>query len=164
MSLARIPWATCCEVQLTAVQCPITDRHAGKFRLMRCRRSLVRSRSGFTTCSAYVCSRLPWALSPTKLCTQGVDYSEVKERIATKSMLASKNVRPSLTKMEEVNHWLRVLSSELAIRLAEARESSPAGAGIWPKSIVVGFRQGMRLECLCYGFGLADTWYSFWCD
>ncbi|KAG8964795.1 DNA-directed DNA polymerase eta rad30 [Tulasnella sp. 408] len=69
---------------------------------------------------------------------RGIDHNEVKEKVATKSMLASKNVRPNITKPVEVTHWLRVLSSELCVRLIEARERTPA---LWPKTLVLGFRQ-----------------------
>ncbi|KAG8900523.1 DNA-directed DNA polymerase eta rad30 [Tulasnella sp. 403] len=69
---------------------------------------------------------------------RGIDYSEVKERIATKSMQASKNLRPNATKLSEVTHWLRVLSSELSIRLLEAREHSST---LWPKTLVLHFKQ-----------------------
>ncbi|KAG8934775.1 DNA-directed DNA polymerase eta rad30 [Tulasnella sp. 417] len=69
---------------------------------------------------------------------RGIDHTEVKEKVATKSMLASKNVRPNITKPVEVTHWLRVLASELCVRLIEARERTPA---IWPKTLVLGFRQ-----------------------
>ncbi|KIO34646.1 hypothetical protein M407DRAFT_209923 [Tulasnella calospora MUT 4182] len=65
-------------------------------------------------------------------------YNILREKIATKSMLASKNVRPDLTKFAEVTHWLRVLSSELCVRLIEARERTP---GIWPKTLILAFRQ-----------------------
>ncbi|KAG8890757.1 DNA-directed DNA polymerase eta rad30 [Tulasnella sp. 332] len=69
---------------------------------------------------------------------RGIDHSEVKERIATKSMLASKNTRPSVTKLSDVTHWLRVLASELSVRLVEAREISTS---LWPKTLVLHVRQ-----------------------
>ncbi|KAG9017147.1 DNA-directed DNA polymerase eta rad30 [Tulasnella sp. 427] len=72
---------------------------------------------------------------------RGIDHTEVKEKVATKSMLASKNVRPNITKPTEVTHWLRVLASELSVRLIEARERTPA---IWPKTLVLGFRQAFN--------------------
>ncbi|KAG9049339.1 DNA-directed DNA polymerase eta rad30 [Tulasnella sp. UAMH 9824] len=72
---------------------------------------------------------------------RGIDHNEVKEKVATKSMLASKNVRPNITKPVEVTHWLRVLSSELCVRLIEARERTPA---LWPKTLVLGFRQAFN--------------------
>ncbi|KAL7422809.1 N-acetyltransferase eso1 [Cryptotrichosporon argae] len=69
---------------------------------------------------------------------RGIDYSEVKEKISTKSMLASKNVRPAVTTPAQGHHWLAVLSGELAVRLREARERSP---GLWPKTLVLSVRQ-----------------------
>lgn len=58
--------------------------------------------------------------------------------MATKSMLASKNIRPNATKLSEVTHWLRVMASELSVRLLEARERS---ASLWPKTLVLHVRQ-----------------------
>lgn len=71
--------------------------------------------------------------------TQGIDHTEVKEKLATKSMLASKNTIPNVTTPEQGHHWLSVLSGELCVRLKEAREASP---GLWPKTIVLGTRIG----------------------
>ncbi|SRR5258708_29652401 len=82
---------------------------------------------------------------------------EVTERTITKSMLASKNIRPSFTDPDEGERWIRLLAvrlslvagfttqrslqgkSELALRLVDAREVTPA---IWPKTIAVHFVQG----------------------
>ena len=64
---------------------------------------------------------------------RGIDHSEVKERVATKSMLASKNVRPTIKKTADATHWLSILSNELANRLHEAREETP---NLWPKTLV----------------------------
>lgn len=70
---------------------------------------------------------------------RGVDHTEVKERVATKSMLASKNTRPSVTTPEQGLHWINVLAGELNVRLREAREVAP---GLWPKTLVLSHRTG----------------------
>ncbi|WWC71597.1 uncharacterized protein I206_105555 [Kwoniella pini CBS 10737] len=71
---------------------------------------------------------------------RGIDHTEVKGRVATKSMLASKNVRPNVRTPEQGHHWLSVLSGELNVRLREAREVAP---GLWPKTLVLSHRQGI---------------------
>lgn len=64
----------------------------------------------------------------------------VKEKTATnKSMLASKNLPKPVTKASEGQHWIRVLAAELALRLNEARESSPH---LWPKTLVLHAKKG----------------------
>ncbi|CAE6381271.1 unnamed protein product [Rhizoctonia solani] len=70
---------------------------------------------------------------------RGIDYSEVKERTALKSMMASKNVRPAITTTEQARHWLAVLSAELAVRLTDARK---VNATVWPRTLVLHIRQG----------------------
>ncbi|CAE6524158.1 unnamed protein product [Rhizoctonia solani] len=70
---------------------------------------------------------------------RGIDYSEVKERTALKSMMASKNVRPAITTAEQARHWLTVLSAELAVRLTDARK---VNATVWPRTLVLHIRQG----------------------
>ncbi|WVQ74905.1 hypothetical protein IAR50_004513 [Cryptococcus sp. DSM 104548] len=72
---------------------------------------------------------------------RGIDLSEVKERTSTKSMLASKNIRPSVTAPSQGYHWLSVLAGELNVRLRESREVAP---GLWPKTLVLGTRQGFE--------------------
>ncbi|KZW03683.1 DNA/RNA polymerase [Exidia glandulosa HHB12029] len=73
---------------------------------------------------------------------RGIDRSEVKEKsVLNKSMLASKNLPRPVTKPSEGIHWLRVLASELALRLHEARETTP---GLWPKTIVLHTRRGWQ--------------------
>lgn len=69
----------------------------------------------------------------------GCITSTVKERTATKSMLASKNITPIITTREAGYHWLSVLAGELFVRLRDAREITE---GLWPKSLVLGTRQG----------------------
>ena len=54
-------------------------------------------------------------------------------------MLASKNINPVITTREAGYHWLAVLAGELYVRLRDAREVTD---GLWPKSIVLGTRQG----------------------
>lgn len=56
-------------------------------------------------------------------------------------MLASKNIRPAMTKYSEGSQWLRVLSGELLNRLEEARETHST---VWPRSLVLHTRQGKR--------------------
>ncbi|KAF8072017.1 DNA polymerase eta [Lyophyllum atratum] len=72
---------------------------------------------------------------------RGIDRSEVKEKKSTlnKSMLASKNLPKPITNASDGFHWIRVLAAELALRLNEARETSP---NLWPKSIVLHARKG----------------------
>ncbi|WVR07577.1 hypothetical protein IAU60_004619 [Kwoniella sp. DSM 27419] len=72
---------------------------------------------------------------------RGIDHSEVKERVSTKSMLASKNVRPNVKTPEQGFHWISVLAGELNVRLREAREVAP---GLWPKTLVLSHRQGIE--------------------
>lgn len=62
----------------------------------------------------------------------------MKERTATKSMLASKNIDPVITTREAAYHWLSVLSGELYVRLRDAREITE---GLWPKTLVLGTRE-----------------------
>ncbi|KAG9099979.1 DNA-directed DNA polymerase eta rad30 [Ceratobasidium sp. 370] len=69
---------------------------------------------------------------------RGIDYSEVKERTALKSMAASKNVRPAITTFEQARHWLAVLSAELAVRLTDARKINNT---VWPRTLVLHARQ-----------------------
>jgi DNA polymerase eta len=69
---------------------------------------------------------------------RGRDYAEVKARQGVKSMMASKNVRPAINAWGEAQHWLRVLSAELALRLEEARDLEP---GTWPKTLVLHVKQ-----------------------
>jgi len=66
----------------------------------------------------------------------------VKERTATKSMLASKNTRPAVNTPQQGLHWIGVLGGELNVRLRDAREINP---GLWPKTLVLGTRTGMSL-------------------
>lgn len=46
---------------------------------------------------------------------------------------ASKNVRPPITRSSEAAHWLSILSTELCVRLYEARETAST---LWPKTLV----------------------------
>ncbi|GAA5912334.1 hypothetical protein JCM5296_006838 [Sporobolomyces johnsonii] len=63
---------------------------------------------------------------------RGIDFSEVEAKTQVKSMLSSKNFRPTISKYSEVLHWLNILATELHLRLVDAREASP---GLWPKTI-----------------------------
>ncbi|KAJ9100920.1 hypothetical protein QFC20_005336 [Naganishia adeliensis] len=74
---------------------------------------------------------------------RGIDNSPVKERTATKSMLASKNITPIITTREAGYHWLAVLAGELYVRLRDAREITD---GLWPKSLVLGTRQAFETQ------------------
>ncbi|CAE6435250.1 unnamed protein product [Rhizoctonia solani] len=82
---------------------------------------------------------MPYHFSPSISIIQGIDYSEVKERTALKSMMASKNVRPAITTIEQARHWLAVLSAELAVRLTDARKVNTT---LWPRTLVLHIRQG----------------------
>ncbi|KZT29647.1 DNA polymerase eta [Neolentinus lepideus HHB14362 ss-1] len=74
---------------------------------------------------------------------RGIDRTDVKEKSATtKSMAASKNLTQPVAKASEGSHWIRILAAELALRLNEARDQTP---GLWPKSIVLGLRQGWQI-------------------
>ncbi|BEI98559.1 hypothetical protein CcaverHIS631_0308580 [Cutaneotrichosporon cavernicola] len=70
---------------------------------------------------------------------RGIDHTEVKEKLSTKSMLASKNTIPSVVTHREGHHWLTILAGDLAVRLREARSVSP---GLWPKTLVLSTRVG----------------------
>lgn len=71
---------------------------------------------------------------------RGVDRSEVREKSAqAKSMLASKNLPQPITNAADGHHWIRILAAELALRLDDARKTSP---GLWPKTIVLHARKG----------------------
>ena len=58
-------------------------------------------------------------------------------------MLASKNVRPSVTSPEQGLHWLNVLGGELNVRLRDAREIAP---GLWPKTLALHHRTGTSIR------------------
>ncbi|KAA1129606.1 DNA-directed DNA polymerase eta rad30 [Puccinia graminis f. sp. tritici] len=72
---------------------------------------------------------------------RGVDRSEVETKTLVKSMMSSKNFRPSITTWSQALHWLRILARDLCARLNEAREATP---GIWPKLIVMHKRDGLQ--------------------
>lgn len=62
------------------------------------------------------------------------DEGLVKEKSTlVKSMLASKNLKAPVTKVEDGPRWIRVLAAELHLRIQEARKES---AGLWPKTLV----------------------------
>lgn len=61
------------------------------------------------------------------------------ERVSTKSMLASKSIRPAVTSPHQGYHWLSILAGELNVRLRQSREVTP---GLWPKTLVLSHRQG----------------------
>ncbi|KAJ7086108.1 hypothetical protein B0H15DRAFT_358014 [Mycena belliarum] len=69
---------------------------------------------------------------------RGIDYSEVKEKqTLNKSMLAAKNLPEPVTKLSEGYQWIRTLAAELALRLNDARETTP---NLWPKTLVLSAR------------------------
>ncbi|PPQ98750.1 eta DNA polymerase [Panaeolus cyanescens] len=72
---------------------------------------------------------------------RGIDRNEVKDKgsVLNKSMLASKNLPKPITQWSEGQHWIRVLAAELALRLNDARTTSPS---LWPKTIVLHARKG----------------------
>ncbi|PWN87519.1 DNA/RNA polymerase [Acaromyces ingoldii] len=86
---------------------------------------------------------------------RGVDHSPVNARIANKTMLASKNLRPPIRARHEAHTWLEMLATELVVRLRELWEdeasfqqqgSNDAGAEdkmtvstLWPKMLVLRF-------------------------
>ncbi|UZJ56120.1 hypothetical protein CBS101457_005440 [Exobasidium rhododendri] len=83
---------------------------------------------------------------------RGVDYSPVSARIANKTMLASKNLRPTIRRPHEALTWIAMLSNELVVRLREIW-ADERGAGdvddeesakkliptLWPKVLVLRF-------------------------
>lgn len=71
---------------------------------------------------------------------RGINSDEVKERVMTKSMLASKSFRPTIRTVGEARHWLKILSSELSQRLKEMR-GEEGKKTMWPKSIVLSLNQ-----------------------
>ncbi|KIY33133.1 DNA polymerase eta subunit [Cryptococcus gattii E566] len=72
---------------------------------------------------------------------RGIDHSEVTERVSTKSMLASKSIRPAVTSPQQGYHWLSILAGELNVRLRQSREVTP---GLWPKTLALSHRQGIE--------------------
>lgn len=86
---------------------------------------------------------------------RGVDHSPVNARIANKTMLASKNLRPPIRARHEAHTWLEMLATELVVRLRELWEdeasfqqqgSDDAGtedkktvSTLWPKMLVLRF-------------------------
>lgn len=69
---------------------------------------------------------------------RGIDIGEVKEKPpVNKSMLASKNLPKPIRQDGDVLQWVRVLCSELAVRLLEARETGT----VWPKTIALHTKQ-----------------------
>ncbi|KZV74597.1 DNA/RNA polymerase [Peniophora sp. CONT] len=71
---------------------------------------------------------------------RGIDRSEVKDKtsLLTKSMMASKNLPHPITKASDGPKWMRALAAELALRLKDIREDSPA---VWPKTLVLHVRR-----------------------
>lgn len=83
---------------------------------------------------------------------RGVDHSPVTARIANKTMMASKNLRPTIKRPHEALAWIAMLSNELVIRLREiwadergvddvdneevAKKLVPT---LWPKVLVLRF-------------------------
>ncbi|KAM0750196.1 DNA/RNA polymerase [Meredithblackwellia eburnea MCA 4105] len=63
---------------------------------------------------------------------RGLDFSEVEAKTQVKSMISSKNFRPSISRYADIAHWISILGTELHLRLVEARDRSP---GLWPKTI-----------------------------
>lgn len=83
---------------------------------------------------------------------RGIDHSPVSARIANKTMLASKNLKPTIKKPHEALPWIAMLSNELVIRIREiwadergvddvdneevAKKLIPT---LWPKVLVLRF-------------------------
>ncbi|SGY21900.1 BQ5605_C016g08290 [Microbotryum silenes-dioicae] len=68
---------------------------------------------------------------------RGLDFGEVEPKTHVKSMLSSKNFRPTISKFKEVVstpacHWMNILATELHLRLCEARRLDPS---LWPKTV-----------------------------
>jgi len=73
----------------------------------------------------------------------------VKERPSVnKSMLASKTLPTPIRKDADTLQWIRVLSTELAVRLAEARDTGP----VWPKTIVLHTKQGNQKLKMAFAY------------
>jgi len=60
-------------------------------------------------------------------------------------MLASKNLPQPITNAADGHHWIRILAAELALRLNNARQTSPT---LWPKAIVLHARKGKTKSSL----------------
>ncbi|WAQ87427.1 hypothetical protein PtA15_8A331 [Puccinia triticina] len=58
----------------------------------------------------------------------GIDRAEAEPKTHVKSMMSSKNFRPSISSWNQGLHLLRILSLDLFARLNEARKATP---GIW---------------------------------
>lgn len=56
-------------------------------------------------------------------------------------MLASKSIRPAVTSPQQGHQWLSILAGELNVRLRQSREIMP---GLWPKTLVLSYRQGIE--------------------
>lgn len=79
----------------------------------------------------------------TMLSAHHLILSVVKEKPpVVKSMLASKNLPKPIRKDEDCAQWIKVLCSELAVRLLEARETGI----VWPKTIALHTRQGAGIS------------------
>ena len=61
-----------------------------------------------------------------------------KTSLLTKSMMAAKNLPHVVTKASDGPKWMRALAAELALRLKDIREDSPA---VWPKTLVLHVRR-----------------------
>lgn len=59
---------------------------------------------------------------------RGVDHSPVSARIANKTMLASKNLRPAIRRPHEALTWLDMLATELVVRIREVWEDEQVAA------------------------------------
>ena len=89
-------------------------------------------------------------VSPASWCAadnQGIDETALTSRTLPKSMIASKNVLPAITKPSEGERIVRLLSGELALRLREAREIS---SHLWAKTLVLSWRIG-------FGYGVNNV-------
>ncbi|ORX40640.1 hypothetical protein BD324DRAFT_647559 [Kockovaella imperatae] len=78
---------------------------------------------------------------------RGIDETALTSRTLPKSMIASKNVLPAITKPSEGERIIKLLGGELALRLREAREISPH---LWAKTLVLSWRIG-------FGYGVNNV-------
>jgi hypothetical protein len=137
-SMARRQSVTCCMFDMPQITSSSEADTADRSRWKRCKRDSGRRVFGYTTFYEALTTRKVNHACSLLLYPQHA-YNLVKERTATKSMLASKNTRPAIMTPEQGMHWIGVLAGELNVRLRDSREINP---GLWPKTLVLGYRTG----------------------
>ncbi|KAI9140345.1 hypothetical protein BKA69DRAFT_1029597, partial [Paraphysoderma sedebokerense] len=90
--------------------------------------------------------------------SRGIDHSNVVTRNLTKSMMAAKSLRPPVTKLEQLHHWLGILCAELYTRLQDDFDINSR----WPKTlnVRVSFRYLDSLFTFITQISLSHFWPS----